>query len=78
MEASSGVEYVVYENCVVMECSQDLISEGVNGGRRSVLVGFGVATALSITVASVVMYRYNVLLFVDVVCILTEGGTFFV
>ena len=41
----------------MIEYSQDFISEGVNGGRRSVLVGFAVATALTIKVAKVVMLR---------------------
>jgi len=40
--------------------------------------GFAVTTALAIKVTSVVISRSIALLFVDVVCISTEGGTFFV
>ena len=62
-----------------MEWSRDLISEGVNRGRRSVLVGFAVATALAITIASFVIFRFIILLFslclVNTICILIEEGT---
>ena len=57
----------------MIEWSQNLISDGVNGGRRSVLVGSSVATALAITVAKVIMS----ISVGEVVFISTKGRIFF-
>ena len=69
-----GVKKVEYESWVIIECSHDLISEWMNGGMRSVLVGFALAIALVMTVVSVVRSR-----FVGgfILTIPTEGGMWF-
>ena len=54
---SRGVKKVVYDNWIIIEWSQVLVSEGVKGGRRSVFVGLALATALAIAVDNVTMFR---------------------
>ena len=46
---------VVYDSCMMIECNQVLVSEGVKGGRRSVFVGLALATALAMAVDNVII-----------------------
>lgn len=61
---------------MMIECSKDFMSKGVKGGRRSVVIGFVVATVLVITVTSFVRSTSSALLCSSclVLCISTMGG----
>ena len=61
----------VYESCMMMECNQVLVSEGVKGGRRSGFVGLALATALEMAVDNEIMSS-SVDWFVSTIS--TEGG----
>ena len=68
---SSGVKNVVHDSCMMIECSQVLVSEGVKGGRRSIFVGLALATSLAMDVDNVIISN-SFEWFVSTIS--TEGG----